>query len=338
MTVAIPVRNGGEYLDQLLTAIRGQELEEPTEVEIVISDTESTDGSREIAERHGARVIAVAKQDFSHGGTRNLLVEESSGEIVAFLSQDAIPADERWLASILEGFGAAEDVALVFGPHRARPGHSPSITREMEDHFKAWGDGERIDVQRLEQTPDALAAYREFPGRLQFFSDVNGAVARSAWREVPYREVPYAEDQMLGREMIEAGHAKVFHPGAAVIHSHDYPPLKFLQRYFDEYRSLREVLGHVEPAGLRHWLRAIAGLTRSDRDYLRRLGTTGRRLNVATLKAARHHLMRAIGSVLGSRADRLPPRLRELLSLEGRASFEPVDLATSSLTKDERDR
>ena len=61
--------------------------------------------------------------------------------------------------------------------------------------------------------------------------------------------MPYAEDQLLGRELIEAGLAKVFHPRAAVLHSHHYPPLTFMRRYFDEYRGLREVLGHLEPRG-----------------------------------------------------------------------------------------
>ncbi len=39
---------------------------------------------------------------------------------------------------------------------------------------------------------------------------------------------------------------KVYHPGAAVLHAHDYPPVEFMRRYFDEYRGLRETIGHVE--------------------------------------------------------------------------------------------
>ena len=69
-------------------------------------------------------------------------------------------------------------------------------------------------MQRLDRSPEGLAAYRDFPGQLTFLSDVNCAVARWAWERVPYREVPYAEDQLLGRELIEAGFAKVFHPEA----------------------------------------------------------------------------------------------------------------------------
>ena len=36
-----------------------------------------------------------------------------------------------------------------------------------------------------------------------------------------------------------------------MLHSHHHRPLSFMRRYFDEYRGLREVLGHVEPRQVR---------------------------------------------------------------------------------------
>ena len=99
--------------------------------------------------------------------------------------------------------------------------------------------------------------------------------------------MPYAEDQLLAREMIEAGYAKVFHPGAAVYHSHDYPPAAFLRRYFDEFRSLREVLGHVEPFGLEHVARTVYHQTRLDREFLEGEGVRGRRAPARPSRGAR---------------------------------------------------
>jgi O-antigen biosynthesis protein len=329
VTVAIPVLNGAAYLDEVLAAVRRQRAEVP--VEIMIVDSGSTDGSLDISRAHGATVIEIQQAEFSHGGTRNLAIERSAGDVVAFLTQDATPASDEWLASILEGFEQDEDIALVFGPHIARPGHSHVFEREMRDHFRTWGEGRRIDVQRLDRSPDALAAYRLHPYRLQFFSDVNGAVARWAWERVPYREVSYAEDQLLAREMIEAGYAKVFHPGAAVYHSHDYPPGQFLRRYFDEFRSLREVLGHVERFGTEHVARTVYHQTKLDREYLESRGVGGTELRRALARSARHHLVRAVGAGLGARADRLPARVRGALSLEGRNTFAPLDLPESPL-------
>ncbi|MEA2282404.1 MAG: hypothetical protein QOK21_3011, partial [Solirubrobacteraceae bacterium] len=316
--------------DEVLTAVRAQRTDR--ELELLIFDSGSTDGSLEIAERHGATLHRIPKAEFSHGGTRNRMMEVARGDHVAFITQDATPAHDGWLAALLAGFEAAPDVALTFGPHDPRPDASHMIKCEMERHFAVFGDGgTRIDVQRLERTPEALAAYRGFPGRWSFFSDVNGCVARWAWTQVPYREVPYAEDQLLGREMIEAGFAKVFHPEARVRHSHDYPPAQFLRRYFDEFRSLREVLDHVEVAHPVHTPQTVRGLVGHDKRWLRRQGVHGRALVRPLAVSLRHHTLRQTGAIVGTRADRLPAALRKALSLEGRASFTPYDVPDSPL-------
>ena len=330
VTVAIPVLNGARYLDEVVAAVRAQEVDR--EVEIVVVDSGSTDGSVEIARKHGARVHEIPRAEFSHGGTRNLMMELARGDHVAFLTQDATPAHERWLAALLEGFEQAPDVAAVFGPHRARPDASHMIKADLERHFATWGNGGReTDVQRCDRSPAAIAEYRASPGRFVFLSSVNCCIARAAWKQIRFRDVPYAEDQLLGRELIEAGYGKVFNPDAEVLHSHDYRPLQFLRRYFDEFRGLREVLGHREPARPRAVLRSLLSLYRADKEWLRRHGFRGARLFRALFVSARHHALRMIGGALGSRAERLPPGLRKRLSLERRSTFVPVELPGSLL-------
>jgi rhamnosyltransferase len=315
--------------------VRSQDVDR--EVEIVVVDSGSTDGSLDIARQHGARVHEIAKTEFSHGGTRNLLMRLASGDHVALLTQDATPASSRWLQSLLDGFGQAADVAAVFGPHLPRPGASHMIHSEMERHFATWGGGRSIAVQRLEPTPAGIAAYRRAPGELSFMSDVNCCLARWAWEQIPYREVPYAEDQLLGRELIEAGYAKVFHPDAAVLHSHDYPPVQFFRRFFDEFRSLREVLGYVVPAGPTTTLRDVRGLVSADREWLQSHGVHGTDLFLSLASSTRHWTIRMAGAILGSRADRLPPAVRRRLSLEGRETFVPYDVPQSPLLDTDAD-
>ena len=329
VTVAIPVLNGARYLDEVLGAVSAQRVDR--EVEILIVDSGSTDGSLDIARRHSAVVHEIPKHEFSHGGTRNRMMGLANGDNVAFLTQDATPAHDRWLGALLEGFDQAPDVAAVFGPHDPRPDASHMIKAEMARHFASWGDGERLDLQRLDRSPHGIAAYREFPGQLTFLSDVNCAIARWAWERVPYREVPYAEDQLLGRELIEAGFAKVFHPDARVLHSHDSPPAEFFRRYFDEFRSLREVLGFKQPWGPKRSLWDVRGLVGADKRWLEEQGVRGRALRRPLLVSGRHHVIRTAGAVIGTRADLVPPPLRGRLSLEGRSNFVPYEVPASLL-------
>ena len=319
VSVALPVRDGGPLLDDVFEAIERQRVDRP--VEVVMADSGSTDGSRELAIRHGVRVVDVPPAEFSHGGTRNLLMERTTGAHVAFLTADAVPASDTWLAELLAGFDDAPDVGLVYGPYVPRAGASPMVRRELTEFFHAMSPsgGPRVDR--------GLGPGDRGPGKVAFYTDANGCLSRRAWERVPYRPVTYAEDQLLALDMLAAGFAKVFRPKAAVVHSHDYPPLECFGRFFDEFRALREVYGHVEEVGPRYTPARVRGEVRRDRAFMVRDGWSGRQLERGTLSSLRFHALRAAGGALGSRADRIPAPVRRILSREGRASFDPVHFA-----------
>jgi len=319
VSVAIPVRDGGEVLARTLAAVSTQSVEH----ELVVCDSGSTDGSVDVALSHGARVLQVEPSSFTHGGVRNRLMHEAEGTHVAFLTQDAQPADEHWLRRLLGGFELAEDVGIVYGPYVPREHAALPVRLELERWFDSLSPDGRPRVERLAQHERSLPA-AELIGRRGFFSDANACVARAAWEQVPFREVPYAEDRVLALDMLRAGFAKAYVPAAAVLHSHDYSTLEQLRRSFDEWRGLREVYGWREPASPAHLARHLRGALGQARSELIREGVSAAGRRATLIGVSRHHLVRLAGAVLGSRADRLPAAARRKLSLEGRASFEPL--------------
>ncbi len=324
VTVAIPVRDGGAPLRRTLDALSLQTVAH----ELLVCDSRSTDDSARSARARGARVLEIAPERFAHGGTRNLLMNEATGAHVAFLTQDAEPADDRWLERLLGGFEFAADVGLVYGPYLPRPDASPAVRMELERWFGSLAPGGAPRVDRLGEEERRDLPVAGLIGARGFYTDANACVARAAWRRAPFREVSYAEDRVLAIDMLRAGYAKAYVPDAAVVHSHEYTSADELRRCFDEWRGLREVYGWREPASPAHLVRKVRGELSWARRELDREGipSSGRR---ATLGAvARHHVVRLAGALLGSRADRLPASLRRRLSLEGRASFEPLDLST----------
>ncbi|HEY2570107.1 MAG TPA: glycosyltransferase family 2 protein [Solirubrobacteraceae bacterium] len=328
VTVAIPVRDGGALFARTLEALSTQTVAH----ELLVCDSHSTDGSLELARAHGARVIEIDPAHFSHGGTRNLLMSEASGAHVALLTQDAEPADAHWLERLLGGFELAPDVGLVCGPYLPRSDASPAVRLELERWFSSLAPDGASRVDRLdehERERGALPAVALI-GPRGFFTDANACIARTAWRRAPFREVAYAEDRLLAIDMLRAGFARAYLPDAAVAHSHAYTSSQELRRCFDEWRGLREVYGWREPLSPIHLARRLRGELGWARRELDRRGASPseRRATLAVL--TRHHVVRLAGSLLGSRADRLPPGARRRLSLEGRSSFEPLGLDTDT--------
>jgi glycosyltransferase involved in cell wall biosynthesis len=296
VSVVIPVKDGMPLLGHVLEAVRAQ-----GDLELLVIDSGSADGSQDAARTAGAGLIEIAPSQFGHGSTRNLGAERSTGELICFLTQDAVP-EPGWLDAYLHAFRIHPRVGAAYGPHLPFADTSPMIARELTEFFSTFSPSGEPVLQR--------------PGDPTFLSNVNACYARNCWAELRFPEVEYAEDQAFGRALFEAGWLKVYHPGAAVLHAHDYGPVEFMKRYFDEYRGLREASGHLEPL---QPLRA-AREVRADIRWMHARGVPARERARWSARSALHHGGRRMASALGSRADRLPDGVQRALSLEGRGA------------------
>lgn len=305
--MVIPVKDGEPYLEEVLDALR---REGPDEVLVI--DSGSRDRSEQIARSSGVEVLSIEPHEFGHGRTRNLGAERTSGDLICFLTQDATPCS-GWLAAYKEAFALSPRVGAAYGPHLPRESTSPMIARELTEFFAGFSSDGRPRVQQ--------------PGDPEFLSNVNACYARSCWEEIRFHDVDYAEDQAFGADMFARGWLKVYHPGAAVLHAHQYGWSGFMRRYFDEYRGLRGTIGHVEKLGLRSTLRDVRANVSGDRRWLAENGVVGTEAARWIARSAAHHGGRKVFAALGSRADHLPAPARRTLSLErrdGRAPQLPV--------------
>ena len=129
VSVVIPTLDAGPSFERTLAAVREQEG--VGEVELLVVDSDSTDGTRERAERAGARVHRIRRAEFDHGLTRNLGASLTHGACVAFLTQDAEPADGQWLAALVEAV-ETEAAAGAYSRVLPRPDCSPLVERSVQ--------------------------------------------------------------------------------------------------------------------------------------------------------------------------------------------------------------
>ena len=145
ISVVIPTKNGGVDLVRCLEAISRQQIEE--EVEVLVVDSGSEDGSADRARQAGARVLEIRPEEFNHGGARMLGARAARGETLVFTTQDAYAEDERWLARLAAPL-ADEQVAGVYGRQLPHVGANPS-ERYFLDFLYGAGRARR---QRLAST------------------------------------------------------------------------------------------------------------------------------------------------------------------------------------------
>jgi rhamnosyltransferase len=238
VSVVIPTLNAGPQFETLLEKVFAQEGD--FDLEVLVVDSGSTDGTPELARRYGAVVYGVPKADFNHGATRNLGISLARGEYVALTVQDALPLDERWLATMVENLERDERVAGVYGrqiPHK----EAGVLTRVLVNGLAS------ASLQRREQFADSPGQYRKMPPmkrrRLAAFDNVSSCIRRSVWEKLPFEKTNFAEDLRWGKSVIEAGYKTVYEPRSAVFHSHERGAMYDLRRYYVDQRVLLELFG-----------------------------------------------------------------------------------------------
>ncbi len=256
VSVVIPTFNGEPWLDETLNAVRRQKVD--AEVEIICIDSGSRDRTLEICRAHGARLIEIEPGAFSHGATRNAAIESTGGEIICLLTQDALPADEYWLPSLVAAVDENPRVAGAYSRQAPRPDASP-ITRHLLEN---WLTHRR---QRVEQRIDDLDSYLSLAPfeKMKFvcFDNVSSALRRSVWLEHPFASLPFGEDLDWSKRVMEAGYSIIFEPASVVIHSHERSHLYEFKRTIVSHHILRELFGmqliahwwHVAPCTRRVW-------------------------------------------------------------------------------------
>lgn len=262
VSVCLPTWNGEAHLERLLPALARQQV--PGGFELLAIDSESSDRTRELLEAAGARVDVIPKASFRHGPARNRCAQGARGEVLVFLSQDALPADEHLLARL----AAALDVERAAGatarllPH---PGDDPLTARTA------------LDRPEASERPSTLR-----PGdpvgddRSPRFNDVASAIRATVLEGLPFPDVPFGEDLAWAEAALAAGHSLVFVPEAVCYHAHAYGPLEAYRRYRIDAAFHRAHWGERLRPGLLSVLRGVAHEVRADWRYLARHPSPGR--------------------------------------------------------------
>lgn len=225
VTVCVVVLDRREAMARCLTGLRALRVPEGWDVDLLVVDNGSTDGTLSMLENDArVRVLSVAG---TVGRARNAAVEAARGELVAFTDSDCVP-DPDWLVHAVAPF-VDPGVTIVQG--RTVPAHAPT---------QPWS-----------VTQDVSA-------RTGLFEACNIVYRREALREVGGfgEEIGFfGEDTIAGWRVRRAGGADAFAPAAVVRHDVTTPGYRWhlrRSRYYVHWPALVRAFPEARPDLLWH--------------------------------------------------------------------------------------
>ncbi len=232
VSVIIPTKNAGADLRRLIQKLRAQEG--IRELEIVIVDSGSTDGTLESAKDEGVKTVTIPAEQFTHAESRNRGAEAASGEYLLFMVQDALPLTNAWIYEIMTFLQGNEVAAVSCAEY---PRADSDLFAQFLIHRQYSSPGlDRDQIAGWNSTCSSFLGLRTSA----HLSNVATAMHRDIFAQYRYRTA-YAEDLDLGIRLIQDGHKLGFLHSTRVLHSHNRPAYYFLKRGYVDVRFLSAV-------------------------------------------------------------------------------------------------
>ncbi len=239
ISVIIPTLNAAGRIDLLLAALQNQTR--PPD-EIILVDSGSRDATVELARSYRCQFCRIAPEAFTHGKARNLGARAAAGDILVFMTQDAMPVQADFLAKLIAPLAGDDPAAAAYARQLAKKEASP-----LEE------------FDRLFNYPDScmrktLADLPQLGIKTFFFSNVASACRRSEFEAMN----GFSEDVVVNEDMefcirsLQAGKSVAYAADAVVRHSHGYTWTELFQRYFDIgyfFLQAKPLLNGCKPAG-----------------------------------------------------------------------------------------
>ena len=221
ISLIIPTLNAGKFIEPLLQRLKEQTT--PID-EIIVVDSSSDDDTIAKAQKFdGVKTISTERKNFNHGGTRDLAIQQTTGDIILCVTQDALPCDEFYVERLIAPFAEDEKIAMASGRQVPRPDANPieQLTREF-NYPEVCFIRSKEDIPRL--------------GVKTFFaSDCCSAYRRTAYEAIGGfdKHILINEDMKIAAQFIYAGYKIAYVGDAAVWHSHNYSLKQQFVRNFD---------------------------------------------------------------------------------------------------------
>lgn len=243
----------------------------------------------------GLEVKHLTKEEFDHGGTRNLAAWYSEADVMIFMTDDAVPQDEYLIERLLAAFSGrgpkGEPIAAAYA--RQLPA---ADCRTIERYTRQFNYPAESRIKTAADLP-------ELGIKTYFASNVCCAYRKDIFEKLEGFEnsTIFNEDMIYAAKAVKAGYGIAYAAEARVIHSHNLSSTQQFHRNFDMAVSQTE---HPEVfSGLKSEGEGI----RLVKQTARYLAASGRFWLIPALVVSSG--CKYLGYRMGKQYERLPRRL-----------------------------
>ncbi len=133
LSIIIPNWNGARHLPPCLDALRAQTY---GDIEVIVADNASSDGSRDLlAEQYPEVHVVALATNTGFTGACNAGMKIATGDFFALLNNDT-EVESSWAAAVVDAFARHPEAGLIA---------SKMLLFDRRDHFHTAGDLYRVD-------------------------------------------------------------------------------------------------------------------------------------------------------------------------------------------------
>lgn len=224
--VVIPTYKPGKKFSRLLKMLQRQTW--PVGKIIVMNTEKSFWNEHGFEGIKNLEVHHLTKEEFDHGETRNRGMRFSRADIVVFMTDDAVPADEHLIEALVKAFKqrGPQGEAVIMAYARQLPDkdcplaerYTRSFNYPEESCVKTRADLEQMGIKTFFASNVCCAYDRE-----KFWFQ-GGFIRRTIFNE----DMIFA-----GKALLQDDYAVAYAASARVIHSHNYNCRQQFKRNFD---------------------------------------------------------------------------------------------------------
>ncbi|MBE5940072.1 MAG: glycosyltransferase family 2 protein [Lachnospiraceae bacterium] len=296
VNVAIPTYRPDSRLKEIIIRLNKQTIV-PDRILIINTDEEylSEDDYKQF---NNVDIVHITKDQFDHGGTRDMAMKLLVGDYNIYMTQDAMPVNSRLIEELVVPMADDETIAVTYA--KQLPSKKAGV---IEKYTRAFNYGDD-DILTSEDDVESIGI------KAYFCSDVCAAYRTAYYDEIggfPLKTI-FNEDMIYASRALKASYRKLYASKALVVHSHNYSAWQQFTRNFDlgvSHKQFPEVFNSkmkTENEGIRLVMDTAKYLIESE-EYL------------LLPKLVLHSGAKFVGYRLGKLYDKLPKDMVELCTM-----------------------